>query len=415
MHQGFFRLCITGFSLFALLLSGECRAEFSLHPGLYTRLEMTDNLFLSETDKYQEWIVTVAPYLWLAQRSKELNISLQYRYERYRYLNQPSFNDRADTHIGILDGVILPERALRIELYADARRENLDRRRSDVVDLPLSNTTNRYLGRIRPVYHLDIGLRHYFETAYSYETVQYDTQISDETETQRVELLLNRRQSTLLDLQLEGLYEHLAAKINYDYDRIQGRVGGEWRPFASTTISAKAGMTWFEYETGENFNTRVYDCQLFYTPVVRWVLDLHYIKNFDYDIQDGLYRIWRGDGGIAYNSRLSWRLGLLFSMSEYVQVRRDDQEYGVVGTATYRLTPKVLFGINADGRRLELEPVTENIDRYSLGASFVYTPREYIIFGCRYIYRNSDSDLDINDYRENRVSCDLRLTYNMIH
>jgi hypothetical protein len=414
VRRDIFSIYSVGFLLALLLSPGDCQSEFSLHPGIYLRAEMTDNLYLSETAKNREWIVTVAPNLWLAQQGKLLNLELDYRYELYRFLDEPSLNDRNDTHFWELDGTFLPDRAFSIELQGDARRENIDRRLSDVTDSPAVNTTNRYRGSIRPIYRLQIGARHLIEMAYRYQTVQYDTPLSDDTYSQRVELMLKREQSVRLDLRLEGFHEQLSADINRDYDRSQGMAGGEWRPFTSVTLSAKGGVSWFEYETGEKFNTQVYDCELNYTPSARWAFDASYDKDFDHDIIDGLFEIWRGEVAISYSGRIIWRLGLVSSADEYVQIIREDREQAVVGEISYRLTPKVLFEINADGRRLQLEPVTEEIDRYSIGAAVVFTPREYIETGCHYTYRNSNSDLDFNDYRENRVFCDLQLTYNMI-
>jgi hypothetical protein len=405
---------MAGFLLMFLLTESDCRAEFSLQPGIYMRLERTDNLFLTEDDRIREWIATIAPNLRIAQLGKQFNLELEYRYEMYRFLYEPSLNDKADTHLGVLDGVIFPERAFRVELHGDATRESIDRRRSDLVDTPAVNTTTRYMGRIRPVYHLDLGSRHFVETAYVYETVQYDTVTSDDTYSHRGDLLLERKQSARLDLRLEGFYEQLTAEINQDYDRQQATSGGEWRPFTSTTLSAMAGMTWFEYGSGENFNTRVYDCLLRYAPVQRWAVDASYLKNFDYDIQDGLHRTWQGAAGISYSGRLSWRLGLLVRIDEYVEIDRDDREQGAVGELTFKLTPKVTLGLNGDSRRFEFEPTMEHVDRHGIGASVLFTPREYIEIGCRYSHRNSDSDIDANDYRENRYFCDLRLTYNMI-
>ena len=414
VRRDFFIFYVIGFLMVFLLAERDCQAEFSLHPGIYMRAEMTDNLYLSESARTREWIATVAPNLWLAQHGKLLSLELEYRYEMYRFLNEPSLNDRRDAHFGVLNGDVFPERAFSIELHGDASRENIDSRRSDVTDSPTVNTISQYLGSVRPVYRLQLGSRHLIEAAYRYETVQYDSQMSDDTFSQRVELMLERNQSARLDLRLEGFYEQLSAEINQDYDRLQGMAGGEWRPFTSTTISAKGGVTWFEYESGENFNTRIYDCWLRYAPVQRWAVDASYLKNFDYDSQDSLHRTWQGAGGISYSGRLNWRLGLLIRIDEYVQIDRDDREQGVVGEASYRLTPKVLLEINADGRRLQFEPVSENVDRYSLGAAVVFTPRAYVESGCRYTYRNNNSDLDVNDYRENRVFCDLQLTYNMI-
>ncbi len=409
-----FSIFITGFSLMFILAEETCRAEFFLKPSIYMRLERTDNLFLAEADRIREWIATIAPNLRIAHQGKQFNLNLEYSYEMYRFLYEPTLNDKPNSHLGVLDGTFFPERAFSVELHGDATRESIDRRRSDLVDTPAVNTTNRYMGRIRPVYHLDLGSRHFIEAAYVYETVQYDTATSDDTYSHRGDLLLERKQSARLDLKVEGFYEQLTADINQDYDRQQAVAGGEWRPFTTTTLSAKAGVTWFEYESGENFNSRVYDCLLRYAPLQRWAVDASYLKNFDYDIQSGLHRTWQGAAGISYSGRLSWRLGLLVRIDEYVEIDRDDREQGAVGELTFKLTPKVILGLNGDGRRYEFEPVTEHVDRYSIGASVLFTPRAYIETGCRYSHRNSDSDIDLNDYRENRVFCDLRLTYDMI-
>lgn len=407
-------ICLGGIVLMVLLVGADCRAEFSLHPGIYTRLEVTDNLFLTETNKNSEMIATIAPTLWLEQTGKLLNLEIEYAYEMYRFLNQPELNDRIDGHFGRLDGTFFPERNFFVLLHGEVGRENLDRRRSDSVALPTVNTTNRYLGLIRPTYRFDLGSRHSGEMAYVYEVIKYDRAQTDDTQSHRAELMLERNQSARLDFRLTGFYEQLTAKISPDYDRLQGMAGGEWRPFTSATLTAMGGVSWFEYETGENFNSRVLDCRLLYVPSRRWSLDASYVENFEYDVLYGLFKTWRGEGGLSYTGRLTWRLSMFFRNDDYVRVIREDSEQGFVGVATYQMTQRVALGVHGDIRSLKFEPLTENVDRRSAGVSIEYTPRDFVTMGCRYTYRNSDSDIDGRDYIENRADCDLRLSYPLI-
>lgn len=375
---------------------------------------MTDNLYLQPTDRIREQIVTIAPNVRLEQTGTLLNLELHYSYEMYRFLIAPSANDRPDSHIGQLNGTLLPESAFNIGLYGDARLESIDRRRSDYIDSPTVNTTNRYLGRVRPTYRLRLGARQEIEAAYAYESSRTESSTSDDTDSQKGELAIIRRQTAHLDLRLEGFYEYFTARINPDYQRLQGMGGGVWRPFRTTTLTAMGGVTRFEYDSGESFNRQVVDVRLLYAPTRLWRLHASYAETFDDDIRDGLFQTWRGEAGISRSGPLGGGIRVFVSDNDYQQIDRDDRERGVAVEAGIQLSPRVMLGLNGDARRLRFEPVSERVYRYSAGAALTYTPRPFVALGCRYLYRNSDSDIGIHSYEENRSDCDIRLTYDVI-
>lgn len=372
---------------------------------------MTDNLYLQPTNRTRERIVTIAPNLRLGQSGKLLDLELNYTYERYWFLNDSSANDRPDAHLGQLNGTFFPAGNFNIGLYGDARLESLDRRRSDYVDAPTVNTTNRYLGRVRPLYRLHLGARQELEAAYAYEVVRSEDSSGDETDSQKAELAIVRHQTARIDLRLEGFYEQVIARINPDYNRMQGMAGGMWRPFTSTRLSAMGGMARFEYDNDQEFNASVLDLQLHYTPSQRWAFQARGVKTFNNDILDGLYQTWRGEAEISRSGPLGGRLRGFASKDDYKQIDREDREEGASAEVTIQLSPRIVLTLQGAARRLRFEPTHEKAHRYNTGAALAYTPRRFIEVGCRYLYIRNDSDIDTNDYVENRADCDVRLTY----
>lgn len=407
-------ISLGGLILNLLWATCDCRAELSVRPGILLRLEATDNLYLSETSQNREMIGTVAPGVNIEQTGRYLNLEIDYAYEMYRFLNEPSLNSRPDSHIGQLDGTILPERDFSILLFSEARRQALDRRLSDIDNPLVVNTIDRYSWLVRPTYRFELGSRNSGEVNYGYEAVEYDDPNGDDSTTQQAELQFTHRLTPRLDLSLSGTYELRDAEINQDYDRTQGMAGGEWRPFNSTTLSIMAGVARFEYQAGNDFDSRVVNSSLNYAPAEQWRWELTYVEDFLYDVRDGLYEMWRGELALAFSSRLSWRLTAFAEDADYLQVAREEKILGGAGEATYQLSPRVVLGASGDFRTLEFAPVNEKVNRYSAGVSIEYTPREFINMGCRYVYRSSDSDIDLNDYTENRATCDLRLSYGLI-
>lgn len=401
--------------VFTMLLTAiDSRADYSVHPGLYTRIEYTDNLFLSESNRNRELIGTVAPGLRYEQDSNWLDLELEYSYEIYRYLNEPDLNEREETHFGRLDGTIRPEQDFRIDLHGDARLESLDRRRSDVVDTPSVNTTNRYLGNVRPSYRFDLGAKNSAEVAYVFETVQYDSTIAEDTESNSFSIAVERNHTDRIDFIIDILFERFVPEDSQTYDRLQGMIGGSWQPFRSTLLTVFGGVARFEYEDGDTFDSRILDCLVRYAPTRRLTLNLSYTEDHTYDITDGLYENRHGEAALSFNGRSTWRIGLVYSETIYLLTARDDTERGIVSELSFQFTPRILARLNGDFRRFEFLPLNENVDRYSAGFSMEYMPRESLALGCRYLYRQNDSDIDINDYRENRASCEVRLMSDLI-
>jgi len=405
----------SGCIILLLHLAGTTgHAALSLRPTLYLRLDTTDNLHLTEDNRIRENIATIAPGIRLAEQGKRLNLELGYTYEMYRYLREPSLNDRSDAHLGRLTGTLLPESDFNVGLLGEARLEAVDRRRSDTVDAQTVNTTSRYQGQVRPAYRLRLGTRNEAEAAYIFEVIRYGSTLGDDTQAQKAELSVTRRQTARFDLRLTGFYEQFLASINPDYNRWQAMGGGEWRPRPAFTVSALAGNAWFEYETGKDLDSRLLDLRLRFAPARNFALHASYVETFDYDVKDGLYQTWRGETGLSLSGPLSWRVIVYRRQNDYSQVIRKDREQGATGEASYQLTPKVVVGLRGEQRWLEFEPISEKIERASIGASLDYTPHPLVVLGCHYTYRTNNSDIAGNDYIENRGGCDIRLGYDLI-
>ena len=378
------------------------------------RIEVTDNLFLTSTDTNTEPIATYGPTLNLNQHGKLLDLNLDYTYEVQRFLAEPELNDNEHTHRGNLAGTLLPGRNFSIELSADATLVAIDRRRSDIVETSRLNTTSRYAGRGRPVYRFKLGSTLSGEIAYVFEQVEYEAITADDTESHTAQLLLEKTLSSTLKMRLAGEYEWFFPTLHLDFERHQGLFGFIWNPNSRLEMTALGGLAGFEFENQTSYDSAVADSHIHIETAGSLNMDFGYSVDFVYDITDGVYQLRTGEGSISGTGRLGWKLGYIYRDYEFIQTVRDDLDQGPFAEISYRATRKILLQLKGESRQLEFEPITENVDRYNIEASFRYAQGDRTSLECRYVYRNNDSDIELKDYVENLGFCELRWAFALI-
>jgi len=425
-HLGF-KLVLVILVLFAE--NRECRAEFSLQPGIYMALEATDNLFLTEEDQNKELIGVLAPGVRMTQAGDNVNFNLEYNYEMYRFFDEPDLNDRPDTHLGQLDGAIFPGRTFTIDLGGEAVRESIDPRISGEEAPLLVNSTNRYSGEVTPALHYLLGTRVRGDISYTFSLVEYEDSRADDTESQRADAQLSFSVGATLDLVAAGAYEIVETMTENDYTRSLGSGGFEWRPSDSFLASLRVGRSWFEYRDGVEFDTRLVQGQLQYSPNPRLRLEGSYVEETGYDLIDGLSENWSSEASVNYQGRLTTHLRVLVRESDFVRVVRNEREEGAELEFTYPLSPRTSLELFGDARTLDfqqdsqvlgpsgtlgIELVSEHIDRFSVGTMLAYSPRNNATIECRYRYLRNDSDIYGRDYEENRAICSVQLAFDLI-
>jgi len=412
--RGNFRLFLalaTGVAVLVIGAVGNARAELTLRPEISMRLEYTDNLYLEQDNKTSEVIGMLAPGIHLERTGKNMVLDLGYTYEKYRYFNEHSLENRSDAHIGSLKGSFLPKRAFSIGLRGEANREVIDRRVSDGDDPLYANTTNRITGQVRPCYRFTPFSRTHGEVAYSYTVVYYDDPAADDTDSHAGELLLAQGVTRHTELQLFGAYEQVHAALGLDYERLQGKGGIEWRPDSTFMLTLLGGRARFEFEDETWDEVPLLEGRLQYLPGQRGEWGMTYRTDAAYDLLDGVYETERGTIAFAFNSRLFWQVEMFVRNDDYLRVDRQEQERGGGLVTTYRLLPRLKVSVRGDQRWLKFAPVDEKVKRFSAGTTLTYTPSDYVGIDCSYRFRSNDSDLDGNDYMENRVLVTLRLGY----
>ena len=163
-----------------------------------------------------------------------------------------------------------------------------------------------------------------------------------------------------------------------DYEIYETALGLAYQFSPSFTISGQAGYYWQEREFGENTNGATFKGDIAYQEER---------TTFRVSVQ----------GGYTEDLFTSQNLGFR-------------KYYRATGSINHFLHQRVSIGCLGSAERTEIDP--ERVDTiWGGGANIAFIPFKWMTLSAEYMYRQQNSDLEINEYKENRGMLILTLTY----
>ncbi len=400
---------------FFFCFSNFANAEFSFSPHLTTGVGYTDNVYLDSSDEEYDFITFVKPGVDLNLSGRNGALGISYNPIYIAYTRQPENNFWS--HSAILDGWAEIARGTRLVVNSSFLR----------TEDPISDTDTT-VRQGRESYYTNtatIGMVNSFgaEDLVELEYVYYILKNEDET----VEDSSYHEPSAMMTywfspnryaVEMEGHYTLSDFDVAEDFEELETR-------FRFTKRFGRHFDGYVEYgHEYTDFHNEDEDYRV-YSPIVGFTwseqADTRFEASFGYFYRDN--EVSEDDDGIvgSVDMAYDWVTGSSISFNGSVGYDRSyfgaenlgfNPYYEVGGSITHLLGRRFTGSLVAEYRRnlyIDEDPDREDaIWRAEVGLAYQALP--WLSFNLDYLYRQLDSNINTNDYTENRGMISVTLT-----
>lgn len=412
IHQ--FIKCATGIVIISVFFCQGAVGEILFTPRLSIGTTYTDNLFLTDENEEHDFITTVSPELDVRLSSRQSDVSLNYTpsyamYSRFSEFNtlRHSANFNAASQLSRRTRVLINDNFTRTEAPVtdiDSAMDEADTTVRQGRETYYTNTAGiDLINEFGADNSLAIGYAHYFienddpvledsqrhtpsivmtywlipnrlgtewEATYTNRHFE-DSENYDDTNGR---LRITRRFSPRFDLYLEYTHEWTDYEEDgIDYQIYNPLIGLRWEKSERLTFSASAGWFYQDYDDEDTESGASGTISANYTGSRGLTASLTGTAGYD-----------RADGGAE---NLGFR-----------------QYYGASGRVARPLTRRLAGHLTADYRTniyKEIEPEREDV-LWRAGTGLTYQALTWMTVAVNYTFRSLDSEIEQNDYVENR-------------
>jgi hypothetical protein len=404
-------------TLLAILPPLSVQAAFELEPRLLVREEFNDNLYLDASDEESDFITTIAPGILLSYDARLLDLELDYSLHFLQYLHHDEEDETSlrDTQRVRFLGVLFPERDFSLSVIDEYQRVTIDSRRQLDEDNPFVNKSNRNRLVVNPEYRSG-----YFTTftpivGYRYERLDYDEPEGDDSERHDFYADLEKKLNLKMTATLGYRYSIYQAQgdaddEDEDYKRQDLTARLDYQISPAVTLHAGVGPAWIDYRERSDEQALTWDVALDWRPGSRWQAGLSYSEDFAVSVNEGLSKNRRAEAFLSYLERLPWEVRIFAEKQDYRTEDREDRSAGLNARISVPFHSRLSLDLTGEGSLWRFLPEDEDVVRYGAGLALGYRIK-YGLLSAGYRYRESNSDLDENDYQSNLAYVQLSLTF----
>jgi hypothetical protein len=350
---------------------------------------------------------------WLT-RSLELELDYSLYFRKYLDHAEEDETSLSDTQRGRATAVFFPERDFSLILEDEYSRVTIDVRRPDVEENFFVNKSNLNRLLINPRYRYRAIATFEAVFDYRFEDFAYNAVEGDDAKSHTGSLRLSKELSRHFTANLDYSAEQRNNKWSDDYLR-QSLTGGFFQQVSRRlTLEARGGAGTVDYDHRNAADTTIFigEAAVRYALSPRLRTRLRYSEDFAIATIDGLFQRRLAEAGLSYGAapgaddqakRLAVDLAFAWTRDDYLEIDREDRSLGVALTGRLPLARNLALLASGYYRDLTFRPESENVDRYGLGSGLEYRLRRLRVT-LNYLYRDSDSDIQANDYRNNIVA-----------
>lgn len=404
--------------LLILLLSGQARATLQVSPYLTLVEQYTDNLFLSADNEQDDWMTTARPGIGLVYDSValefDIDYSLKFRYYNvYKDGNETAFRDvqRSNVH-----ALLFPERAFRVYLDGEISRVTIDERDAGIEESELLNATSLYKMTANPQYQWDLSNNFSVTFDYFYRISEYESTFGDDTSSHEYSLRLNKKVSASTDLLLRYSFLDHQANFYRNFELQTLTLGFAHQLGPRLVVEADAGLVLFHYDNGIEKRNTTGKGRLSYLLSRSLTLSFSHIRDYAVSVSRGLIRRENTAASLIYSGRATIEGEIYFSDEKFLEdeALSDNETRDKILGAILRFNVPLMGHVYIDGfgnfKTLNYLPVDEKIDRYAIGSAIGYAFNKFDV-SLGYTFRVNESNIDVNDYKNNLVTLQGSLRY----
>jgi len=176
------------------------------------------------------------------------------------------------------------------------------------------------------------------------------------------------------------------------------------------SLQGSYGHGWLNYQETEDFDSDIWSINVNYLLTERYSLGAAYSQDFSDSVNAGAYTNEIASIYITREGTVPLTLRGFARKADYVDEDREDKSTGVSLTGEVPITAKLTARLTGLYTYYKFLPEDEKVDRYGAGIYFDYQIRITTI-SFAYIHNLSDSNIDKNDYRNNRFWVGARITF----
>ncbi len=393
--------------ILGLLISSTVWAAVEITPRFSIAEEYNDNVFLTDTNREDDWITTVEPGIGLLYNQRSLELTLDYSL-LYRFYKNNSDEDQdrfRDVQRGALDALFFGGRPFTLSVVGTITRETLDERDRD---LEFNDTVDRstvYRVSATPEYRLRISPTLAAVFGYSLNLVDYAASEGDDYLEHQGRFTIEKNISQALDIWARYQYtDHDNDDDLEDFDRHEASIGGRYQVGARTSLAAMVGRSKVQYDSGQDTESTIWSTDLSYLLTDSITLAFLYSQDYQVTATDGLSRSREARFTTTFTRpRTGVSAAVFWRELDFDRDERLDESYGATLGVTRQLTQAFSAGADAGYERADNRGPDEQFHRYLFGANLGFEYRRFLT-RLSYRYRLNDSDLSGRDYHNNIVT-----------
>ncbi len=337
--------------------TGMALGDFVLYPTFGFSIGHTDNVYRANTDTVSSLYTNLAPGLRLERSGEQVDVALQYDYNRTNFADSP--RDNFDSHHALATVGYQHSRRARFkasaEYYNASDRRGTGNQQGDLLPLGLDPDQWHSLGLSAGMHYGSVGARGYVDVDLGAIRRQYDNNRLYTRGRDRKTRYLGVTYGHRIKPKTSLLVEARHTLIDYDVatlDNTENRLmlGLDWQATGKTSLRALAGYlaksfddplradyAGIGWELGATWHARSYS-----------VFDLSTSRETDETDGNGSFILRQNvDFGWTHhwNRRFSTGLNLGLASYEYRQSLRDDDLTSAGISVNYQWHPKVLMGL----------------------------------------------------------------------
>lgn len=405
-----------------ILICHPAAATVTLHPGLSAGNTYTDNIDLTPENEEHDFITTVSPVIDISMTERLSSLSLVYAPTYANYLRFPENNNLR--HRAELSASRQISRTTELEftnayLYTEEPLYDTEEP-IDEIDTTVRQGREPYYKNTAAFTAINqFGPENSIAFGYEYYVLRNRGGDIEDRDLHTPSIILNYWLiPNRLGAESEISYTKRAFDVSEDYNDISARLRITRRVSPNLDVYAE-----YTHET-TNYVAEGEDYQV-YSPAVGFDWDAHFNSSlsgsFGYFLQDNEFGEDENGAVGMIQTTYAWQRGTTFAVSGstgYGRAATGPENlgfktfYGVTSRLTHPVSRHLTSDFTIDYRRniyTELEPEREDgIVRASANLTYQILP--WMFIEANYTFRELDSDIEVNDYTENRAMITVTLS-----
>ena len=394
-----------------------------IHPYISVKGEYSDNLDLNKTNKREDFYTTITPGVKFSNMTEKSGIDLNAAvgavlYDKYSEDNYITGNVN-------LNAKYLTRSHFNFYLRGSYHRSDELREPQFLTDdidnkqelAELSRRTPYWRTILEPAVEYQFGPESRIGVRYRYNLYNIKGAFGEDSIENTVNPYLTWWLTRRHGLSLDYAYTNGHFEVSNDFNNHKVSAAYLFRVTPKATASLNGGYSRREYTpSGNDLYYEIYETAVGLTYA--------FTQQLTVSGQAGYYwldsRIGQNTNGVNFKGDISHQSAkTLLRLSVQGGYTQDDftsqnlgfrKYYRATGTVTHFLLQRLSVGIRGSAERVEDEnDVVDHI--WSAGANVSFMPLRWMTLSAGYTYRQADSDIEINEYKENRGMLTLTLTY----